>query len=66
MIKDIEKLKSTSYANKAILFVAFPITHDNQHWQIQLQRISTLLKEIKHINFNFKDEIPGVVYLGSI
>jgi len=66
VIKDIKKLKSTNYANKVILFVVFPITHDNEHWQIQLQRISRLLREIKYINFNFKDEIPGVIYFGSI
>ncbi len=66
VIKDIEKLKSTNYTNRAILFVVFPITHDNEDWQVQLQRISKLLREIKHINFNFKDEILGVVYFGSI
>ncbi len=66
VIDDIEKLKSTDYINKAILFVVFPITHDNENWRIQLQRISTLLREIKHVNFNFKDEIPGVIYFGSI
>ena len=66
VIKDIEKLKSTGYTNRAILFVVFPIIHGNENWQVQLQRISKLLREIKHINFNFKDEIPGVVYFGSI
>lgn len=66
VIKDIEKLKSIGYANRAILFVVFPITHSNKYWQVQLQRISKLLREIKHVNFNFKDEIPGVVYFGSI
>ena len=66
VIKDIEKLKSTGYTNRAILFVVFPIIHGNEKWQVQLQRISKLLREVKHINFNFKDEIPGVVYFGSI
>ena len=66
VINDIEKLKSTDYTNKAILFIVFPITHDNEDWQVQLQRISTLLREMKHVNFNFKDGIPGVVYFGSI
>ena len=66
VIKDIEKLKSTGYTSRAILFVVFPITHGNKYWQVQLQRISKLLREIKHINFNFKDEIPGVVYFGLI
>jgi hypothetical protein len=66
VISDIEKLRSTNYANKAILFVVFPVTHDNEDWQIQLQRISTLLREIKHMSFNFKDKVPGVIYFGSI
>jgi len=66
VIDDIEKLKSTDYINKAILFVVFPITNDNENWRVQLQRISTLVREIKHVSFNFKDEIPGVIYFGSI
>ncbi|GAG58610.1 unnamed protein product [marine sediment metagenome] len=66
VINDIKKLKSIDYTNKAILFLVFPIIHSNENWQVQLQRISKLLKEIKHVIFNFKDEIPGVVYFGSI
>lgn len=66
VINDINKLKSIDYTNKAILFVVFPIIHSNKNWQVQLQRISKLLREIKHVNLNFKDEIPGVVYFGSI
>jgi len=66
VINDIKKLKSIDYTNKAVLFVVFPIIHSNKNWQVQLQRISKLLREIKHVNFNFKDEIPGVVYFGSI
>jgi hypothetical protein len=66
VINDIKKLKSIDYTNKAILFVVFPIIHSNKNWQVQLQRISKLLRKIKHVNFNFKDEIPGVVYFGSI
>lgn len=33
VIDDIENLKSTNYDHKAILFVAFPVTHDNEYWQ---------------------------------
>ena len=66
VINDIKKLKSNDYTNRAILFVVFPIIHNNKNWQIQLQRISKLLREIKHVNFNFKNEIPGVIYFGSI
>ena len=66
VINDIKKLKSNDYTNRAILFVVFPIIHNNKNWQIQLQRISKLLREIKYVNFNFKNEIPGVIYFGSI
>ncbi len=66
VIKDIEKLKQTDYTNKTILFIVFPIINGNKKWQIQLQKISKLLKEIEHIDFIFKGEIPGVVYFGSI
>lgn len=66
MVENIKKLKSTNYANKAILFVVFPITHDNNDWQIQFQRISILLKEVKYFSFNFRGKILGVVYFGLI
>jgi len=66
VINDIKKTKSNDYTNRAILFIVFPIIHSNKYWQVQLQRISKLLREIKHVNFNFKDEIPGVVYFGLI
>ena len=66
VINDIKKIKSNDYTNRAILFIVFPIIHSNKNWQVQLQRISKLLREIKHVDFNFKDEIPGVIYFGLI
>ncbi len=66
VINDIKKLKSNDYTNRAILFIVFPIIHSNKKWQVQLQRILKLLREIKHVDFNFKDEIPGVIYFGLI
>lgn len=66
VIEDIEKLKSINYENKAVLFIVFPITHDNKDWQIQLKRITTQLNKIKHSEFKFKEEIPAVIYLGLI
>ncbi len=66
VIDDIENLKSTNYPNKAILFIVFPIVHDNKNWQIQLQKISSLLKDIGYSQFKFKDNIPGVLYFGLI
>jgi hypothetical protein len=32
IINDIEKLRATEYSKKAVLFVAFPIRHDNEYW----------------------------------
>ena len=66
VIDDIEKLRSVAYPKKAVLFVTFPITHDNRDWQTQLQRISSLLGKVEYIQFNFLNEIPGVIYLGLI
>ena len=66
VIDDIEKLRSVAYLKKAVLFVTFPITHDNRYWQTQLQRISSLLRKVEYIQFNFLNGIPGVIYLGLI
>ena len=66
VVDDIEKLKSVAYTKKTVLFVVFPIIHANKDWQTQLQRISSLLKEVEHIQFNFFNAIPGVIYLGLI
>jgi hypothetical protein len=62
VIEDIEILKSTDYEKKAVLFVAFPVTHDNQNWQDHFQKIASSSREIKHIGFYFKNNIPGVIY----
>ncbi len=66
VIKDIKKLKSRNYKNKAVLFIAFPINHDNKHWQIQFKKIAEELNKIKHSEFYFKKKIPGVIYCGLI
>lgn len=66
ILEDIEKLKSSTYTNKAILFVVFPVTHNNENWRMHLQRISRLLKDLKHREFKFKNDISGVIYFGLI
>lgn len=66
VIDDIENLKSLNYDNSAVLFVVFPVTHDNETWQDHYQKISSLLREIKHVSFNFKNYIPGIVYFGLV
>lgn len=66
IIEDINKLKPLNYANKAVLFVVFAITHHNPNWQVQLQRILALFKEIKFKELQFRGGVPGVIYFGSI
>ena len=66
VINDVEKLKPMNYTNKAILFVVFPVTHDNKNWKIHLQKISKSLKDVEHKEFRFKNNVPGVIYFGSI
>ncbi len=66
VIDDIESLKSSNYENKGILFVVFPVTRDNEDWQGHLGKISSLLRDIKYVGFNFNNYIPGVVYFGMI
>lgn len=66
VINDIEKLKSTSYDCKAVLFIVFPVTHNNENWKKHMQKISELLKDVKYREFKFKNDVPGVIYFGSI
>lgn len=66
VVDDIKKLRATQYDNKSVLFVVFPIRHTNKNWQKQFGRISKQLSEIKFIEFDFLDGIPGVLYFGLI
>jgi hypothetical protein len=67
VIEDIEKLKKTSsYSNKAILFIVFPATHNHENWQIHLQKIQEKLKKIRFKEIKFGNNIPGVIYFGLI
>jgi len=66
VVKDIEKLRMSKFANNAVLFVAFPVDHTNPNWQGQLSRISKNLRELRHEAFQFKGGIPGVIYFGRV
>ena len=66
IINDIEKLQKMDFTHKAVLFIAFPTTHEKREWQIQLEGISKEVKDIKHSSFRFKDDIPGLIYFGLI
>ena len=67
IIKDIEKLNKLDSPMKAVLFIVFPIEHENKHWQVQLQRIKQELTTLRMFPFAFKGgEAKGVVYLGLV
>lgn len=66
VINDIINLKSVNYINKGMLFIVFPIEHNNPNWQLHLNRIKNKLMKIEYIEFCFSNGTPGVIYLGKI
>ncbi len=66
IIEDIEKLKKLNFKKKGVLFIVFPIEQGNKNWGFHLQKIENQLTCIKSCSFNFKDNIPGVIYFGLI
>ena len=68
VIKDIKKLRSTNYTNKAVLFVVFPVTHNHKKWnEIHLNKIvGELNGNIIFKEFKFKNKSPGVIYFGLV
>ncbi len=66
IIDDIQKLRSSNFANKAVLFVVFPAVHGHPDWQNQLSRITRLLSRLEYEQFRFKGDIPGIIYFGSV
>lgn len=68
LISDIQNLKE-GFAdfNRAVAFVVFPVRHETPKWQeIHLPKILRELKELQHREFSFKNQIPGVLYIGLI
>lgn len=66
VISDINNLKSSSFLRKGIIFIVFPIEHNNINWQVHLNKIKNNLNKIEFIQFCFSNEIPGVIYFGEI
>lgn len=64
--EDIENLRATNFIDKFVVFIVFPITHDNDNWQIHLGRITNSLDNYLYRQFNFGDNIPGVIYYGKV
>ena len=66
VIDDIKSLRVNNYKDKFVVFIVFPIEHNNQYWQTQLQRIINNLTEILNRQFSFQNNIPAVIYIGRI
>jgi hypothetical protein len=64
--EDIDNLINTEFIDKFIVFITFPITHDNPHWQVHLRRITENLENYLYSQFRFGDNIPGVIYYGKV
>ena len=67
VINDIDKLLTSNALNKAVIFIVFPIDHDNKYWQVQFNRISEKLTDIRMCPFEFKGSTAkGVIYIGLV
>ncbi len=67
VINDINKLRQMNMQKKAVIFIVFPIEHENKKWQVQLQRIKQELTTLKMLPFTFNGGvIKGVIYLGLV
>ena len=67
IIDDINKLKKSTYENKIVLFIVFPIgKKDGKKWQIHLNKINCKLSNMRSQSINFSKNIPGIIYLGTI
>ncbi|WP_028526004.1 hypothetical protein [Runella limosa] len=64
--EDIENLRGTNFIDKFVVFIVFPITHDNLNWQVHLGHITNGLENYLYRQFNFGDNIPGVIYYGQV
>jgi hypothetical protein len=68
VIEDINFIRTSNFSYKFVMFIVFPIEHNNQNWQNHLTRISKNLNNghYLHKEFNFIDNIPGVIYYGQV
>ena len=66
VVKDIEKLSNKVYLYKYVMFIVFPVKRSIKLWNNQLESIDEKLIELRFIDFQFKNGIPGVIYIGKI
>ncbi|MEM2916375.1 MAG: hypothetical protein QXT19_03410 [Candidatus Woesearchaeota archaeon] len=66
VVNDIKKLENTHYRTKMVVFVAYPLVHKHPEWQeLHLSRIAKHLAMLNYTEFAFKNNIPGVLYIGQ-
>ena len=66
IINDIDKLNKSNFKYKFIVFIVYPINHNNNFWQKHLNKIVKKTKECLHTEFYFKNGTPGVIYFLNV
>ena len=66
VIEDILALKKHTNKKKAVIFVTFPVEHNNPDWQKHLLRMKKHLSTLEHVEFKFVGGFPGVLYFGLV
>jgi hypothetical protein len=64
VISDIHALKNNCPSVSFVIFICFPLTHENPKWKFHLLKIENELEELLHTQFSFENQIPGVLYFG--
>lgn len=70
VIDDIIALRNNSSLRnkkKAVVFVVFPMSSSTPQWTIQLDRIRSEIRgDLANHLITFKNELPGVIYVGEV
>ncbi len=67
ILKDIKKLKGSSFKNKIVCFIVYPLQlENNTFWQKHLVKIINQLISIRNVDFRFNNNVAGKIYLGLI
>ena len=67
VIEDIKQLRKKKSANKAVLFIVFPVDQNSGYWQKHLEKIDSNLSACISETFKFNNsDIPGIIYLGLV
>ncbi len=66
IIKDINTLQTTSYPQKTVLFIAFPLELPNKRWEKHLNKITSKLQKYYSVEIVFENGKKGMLYFGII